>query len=180
MRMDTQTPLTAEAVLNTYSEKELSRVFYQYGELRNANGIAKLIKRKSDDKAIKTTEQFKSIIRRCAPRNKENQFFAKVFQALRIEVNSELDALKDLLLQSATLLVKGGRLVVISYHSLEDRLVKNFIDKGNFEGIAETDLYGNPKRLFRSLTRKPIVPLNQEILENNRARSAKLRIAERL
>ena len=180
MRMDTQSNLTAGIVLNTYSEKDLSRILYEYGELRNANGIAKLINRKSKIETINTTAQLKSIIRHCTPRNKENQFFAKVFQALRIEVNSELDALKELLVQSANLLEKGGRLVVISYHSLEDRLVKNFIDKGNLQGLSETDLYGNPNRLFQPLSRKPITPTDQEIANNNRARSAKLRIAERL
>jgi 16S rRNA (cytosine1402-N4)-methyltransferase len=180
MRMDKSSGLTACDVLNTYSEKELSRVLYEYGELRNANGIAKLIVSKCEQGAIKTTGQLKAIVRHCSPRNKENKFFARVFQALRIEVNSEMDALKELLTQSANLLEKGGRLVVISYHSLEDRLVKNFIEKGNFQGIVETDLYGNPQLLFRSLHRKPILPTDIEIEKNNRARSAKLRIAEKI
>jgi 16S rRNA (cytosine1402-N4)-methyltransferase len=132
------------------------------------------------EKEISTTNQLKEILAKAAKAGQENKFFARVFQALRIEVNDELGSLKDMLIQASGVLAKGGRLVVISYHSLEDRLVKNFMKSGNFEGKIEKDFYGNPQVDFRMITRKPLVPDDDEILRNNRARSAKLRIAEKI
>ncbi len=129
---------------------------------------------------IKTTDQLINATKGCTPKGTENKFYAKLFQALRIEVNDELDALKDLLSQSAEILKPGGRLVIISYHSLEDRLVKNFMKAGNFEGEVETDFYGKPKTIFKLITKKPVVPGDEEIKANSRARSAKMRIAEKV
>ena len=179
MRMDSESDLTAKDILATYSEMELMRVFKDYGELRNARRLARVISAKRKTQSVTSTDGLKQSIVHCAPRGKESQFFAKVFQGLRIEVNDELGALKELLLQSADLICKGGRLVVITYHSLEDRLVKNFINKGNLMGIIETDIYGNHNTPFKPLHKKPIAPSSEEIAMNNRSRSAKLRIAEK-
>jgi 16S rRNA (cytosine1402-N4)-methyltransferase len=179
MRMDKLSPLTAGKILNTYEEAELKRVFKEYGELRNAGKIASLIVNKRAEEPVKTVEELKSLLRSCTVKPKENSFYAQVFQALRIEVNEELDSLKELLKQSEEILKTGGRLVVISYHSLEDRLVKNFMRTGKLEGELEKDFYGNPITPFITVTGKPIVPTEKEISRNNRARSAKLRIAEK-
>ena len=179
MRMDGESDLTAREILSTYTEKQLARIFKEYGELRNARRLAREIVLKRKTQSVTSVDGLKQSIGHCAPRGKESQFFAKVFQGLRIEVNDELGALKELLLQSAELIRKGGRLVVITYHSLEDRLVKNFINKGNLSGIIETDLYGNTNTPFKPLHKKPIVPSSEEIAMNNRSRSAKLRIAEK-
>jgi len=178
-RMDTRNELTAASIVNTYSETDLTRVFRLYGELKNAYSISKRLIDFRNTQEITTVDELKVALASLAPRNRENKFYAQVFQALRIEVNDELDALKQLLQQSSEVLKPGGRLVVLSYHSLEDRLVKNFIRSGNFEGKIEKDFYGNVLSPFKSITRKPLVSGQEEIEQNSRARSAKLRIAEK-
>jgi 16S rRNA (cytosine1402-N4)-methyltransferase len=180
MRMDQHLKLTAKEVLNHYEEDYLRKVFVEYGELENAARLARAICTQRKSKPIETVNDLKEIANQFVRRGKENQFHAQLFQALRIEVNKELDVLKDLLTQSVEVLKPGGRLVVMAYHSLEDRLVKNFMRSGKFEGDAEKDFYGNPLVPFKLITRKPIVPGEEEMEQNSRARSAKLRIAERL
>jgi 16S rRNA (cytosine1402-N4)-methyltransferase len=180
MRMDANGAVTAADVLSTYDRVELTKVFREYGELANAYRIAGRICEARSEGPVDTIGKLKELLMPCAERGKENKFFAKVFQALRIEVNDEIGALKAFLTQCPDLLIKGGRLVVISYHSLEDRLVKNYIKTGNFEGTVEKDFYGNQIRIFNPLTRKPIMPSEKEIETNSRARSAKLRIAEKI
>lgn len=177
MRMNKKIGRPASEIVRTYSEDQLKRVFWEYGELRNAPQIVKKIV--ANRNHLRTVNEFKEAIAGCADRGKENQFYAKVFQALRIEVNDELNALKELLQQSKDVLKPGGRMAVISYHSLEDRLVKNFFRSGKFEGEIEKDVYGNVKAPFKAINRKPIEPGEEEIQQNSRARSAKLRIAER-
>lgn len=179
MRMDQNAKQTAAEVLNTYSEEDLKRIFRLYGEVENAGYLASIIFHNRKDKQIETVNDLKTMIVKCVKRGRENQYYAQVFQALRIEVNKELDVLQDLLMQSLEVLKPGGRLVVISYHSLEDRLVKNIMRSGKFEGDVEKDFYGNPLTPFKQITRKPIVPSEKENEENSRARSAKLRIAEK-
>lgn len=181
MRMNQKGELTAKKVLNTYDVKKLTAIFREYGEVDNAFKLANLIVDARPNGSIDTTEQFKSIIRPCTPKFEENRYLAKVYQAIRIEVNQEMEALKECLTQCVGLLKPGARLVVMSYHSLEDRLVKNLVKTGNTEGKEEKDLvYGKITRYFKSLSPKPIVPDDEEIAANPRARSAKLRIAERL
>lgn len=180
MRMDTTEGITAADVINTYSELQLLKIFSEYGEVENSRKLVSCIVSGRKRSEIKTVGEFKKLIEPATPKFSEYKYYSKVFQALRIEVNHELDVLKDLLLQSADVLKQGGRLVVISYHSLEDRLVKNFINKGNFEGEAEKDFYGNEIKPFRAISRKAIIPDEKEQEENPRSRSAKLRIAERL
>ncbi len=180
MRMDQRQAISAKEVLNSYEVSELRTIFRLYGELKNAGRIASLIVNGRKENEIVSTEQFKELIAVCAPRNKEHKFFAQVFQALRIEVNEELESLKEFLQQSLQILKPGGRLVVISYHSLEDRLVKNFIKTGNFEGIVNKNFYGVPDQVFKQISRKPIVPSEEELKLNKRSRSAKLRIAEKI
>lgn len=180
MRMDRNSNQTAADILNTYSEEELKRVFKLYGEVNNAGYLASIIFHTRKEKKIETVDDLKAAITKCVRKGKENQYYAQVFQALRIEVNKELDALQELLTQSLDVLKPNGRLVVMSYHSLEDRLVKNFMRSGKFEGEVEKDFYGNQLTPFKQITRKPIVPTEQEIEQNNRARSAKLRVAEKL
>jgi len=181
MRMSMETELTAAMVINEYNEENLVQIFSMYGEVRNSRTLAKTITDARKKKPIKTIGEFKSVIEKCAERGFENQYLAKVFQALRIEVNDELGSLKDLLLQCPDMIVKGGRLSVISYHSLEDRLVKNFISKGKFEGELEKDIYGNAEDVpFKAVNKKPTLASDEEIKRNPRARSAKLRIAERI
>ena len=179
MRMDQNAKQTAAEVLNTYSEEDLKRIFRLYGEVENAGYLASIIFHNRKDKQIETVNDLKTMIVKCVKRGRENQYYAQVFQALRIEVNKELDVLQDLLMQSLEVLKPGGRLVVISYHSLEDRLVKNIMRSGKFEGDVEKDFYGNPLTPFKQITKKPIVPSEKENEENSRARSAKLRIAEK-
>lgn len=179
MRMDRGAKLTAAEVLNTYSEEELKRIFKLYGEVDNAGRLAYVIFHAKKEKQIETVADLKAAIVRCVKRGRENQYYAQVFQALRIEVNKELDVLKDLLLQTMEVLKPGGRLVVISYHSLEDRLVKNIMRSGKFEGEVDKDFYGNQLSPFELITRKPVVPGDAELEVNSRARSAKLRIAAR-
>lgn len=180
MRMSRNQVVSASDIVNTYSLEELITIFREYGELRNGRRLAQLIIAKREEEPIKSTAQLAETVGGCFPKNKRNKSLALVFQALRIAVNDELGALKDLLQQAADVLKQGGRLVVISYHSLEDRLVKNFIRTGNFEGKLEKDFYGNPIVLFKAIQTKPIVPEEKEIELNSRARSAKLRIAEKI
>lgn len=179
MRMNRDAKLTAADIVNTYDEARLIQVFREYGEVNNAYRLAKQILAARQQKPVRTIDQFKEIIAPCVPKRTETKYLAKVFQALRIETNGELDVLKDFLEQSAELLKPGGRLVVITYHSLEDRLVKNFIKAGNFEGKQEKDFYGNVSSVLQAVNRKVIVPTEEEIERNPRARSAKLRIAEK-
>lgn len=181
MRMNRQSDLTAARVLNEYPEAQLLKVLSEYGEVRNARSLVRLILELRKEKKFDEIEDFKSRIAPCVDRQYESQYYAKVFQALRIEVNDELGALKELLMRSAEILKPGGRLVVIAYHSLEDRLVKNFIARGKFEGETEKDLFGNVLEVpFRAITKKPLEASPEEITRNPRARSAKLRIAERI
>lgn len=180
MRMNREAPLTAAEVVNTYSENELVKIFSRYGEVFNAKTLARKITTARKDKKIKDINEFRAVINKCADKQHETQYYAKVFQALRIEVNDELESLKSMLAQSAQVLSPNGRLVVISYHSLEDRLVKNMITKGKFEGDIEKDLFGNANNSpFSPVNKKPIEASEDEIKRNPRARSAKLRIAER-
>jgi 16S rRNA (cytosine1402-N4)-methyltransferase len=178
--MDTRRGLTAAEILNQYDEHRLARVFREYGEIQQAGRLAGHIVKMRVDEPILTTGHIKNVLQGFAPRGGENKFFAQVFQSIRIEVNDELGALQDLLIQSAEVLKPGGRLVVLSYHSLEDRLVKNFMRAGNFSGETPKDFYGNPIAPLRPLGRKPLEASADEISHNPRARSAKLRIAERI
>ena len=177
MRMNQSDSLSAQQVINTYSEADLHRIFGIYGEIQNAKSLAKTIVTSRLSAPINSVADLKNAISNLIPRGKENKYLAQVFQALRIEVNQELDALKEFLSQSAEVLASGGRLVVMSYHSLEDRLVKNFIAKGKFSGEVEKDFYGNDQKPFDAVSRGAITASEDEIKNNNRARSAKLRIA---
>lgn len=179
MRMDKGLKTTAADILNTYDETQLRTLFKIYGEVDNASQLTSLIIRSRKEKKIETVSDLKNIISKCVNKKRENKYLAQVFQALRIEVNKELDALKEFLLQSLEVLKPGGRLVIISYHSLEDRMVKNIMRSGKIEGEVEKDFYGNQLSPFVQVTRKPIVPSDEEITKNSRARSAKLRIAEK-
>ncbi|NVK64097.1 MAG: 16S rRNA (cytosine(1402)-N(4))-methyltransferase RsmH [Flavobacteriales bacterium] len=179
MRMNQQSDLTAEKVVNTYEEKDLLRIFRAYGEIKNAYRLTQEIIAARRGAKIKTTNDLNEIGVKCAPKHKENRYLAQLFQAIRIEVNDEMDALEKLLEQSADVLKPTGRLVVMSYHSLEDRLVKNYTKRGSFTGEIEKDFFGNVLKPFTEVIRHPIVPSDEEIERNSRARSAKLRIAER-
>ena len=179
MRMDSDNDLSAYNVINKYTEENLGMVLYQFGELRNSKALAREIVYARSEKEIKTSFELKKVLRKYLPKSKEHKILAKIFQAIRIEVNEEVEALKEFLLQTPDLLVEGGRLSVISYHSLEDRLVKRFIQNGLFKGEAEKDFYGNVTVPFKKAG-KLIIPSELEIKENNRARSAKLRIAIRI
>jgi 16S rRNA (cytosine1402-N4)-methyltransferase len=177
MRMNQLSELSAKEVVNTYPEADLHRIFGIYGEIQNAKSLANTIVTARLNAPIVTVADLKNAIVNRIPKGKENKYLAQVFQALRIEVNQELEALKDFLIQTASVLETGGRLVIMSYHSLEDRLVKNFIAKGKFSGEVEKDFYGNDNKPFDSVSRGAITATDEEITENNRARSAKLRIA---
>lgn len=179
MRMSKQNTLSAYDVVNTYEQEELKRVFGQYGELKNAGSIAAAIVEKRAEQPIMTTEELKDCLRKFLPPYRENKILAQLYQAIRIEVNQEVAVLKEFLMQTPELVKKGGRLSLISYHSLEDRLVKRFIRSGKFEGEVEKDFYGNPLVPFKKISGL-IVPSKEEIERNSRARSAKLRIAEKL
>jgi 16S rRNA (cytosine1402-N4)-methyltransferase len=178
MRMNQQADLTAEKVLNEYAENQLADIFYQYGELRQARKIASAIVKQRQNRRIKTIFEFVEILKPFYKKNAENKELAPIFQALRIEVNGELDALKFLLKQLPEVLKEQGRAVIISYHSLEDRLVKNFFRTGNFEGKVEKDFYGNPISPLQMVNNKIITATEAEILQNPRARSAKMRIGK--
>lgn len=180
MRMDQVGTLNARDIVNNYAEEDLHRIFGMYGEIQNARTLARVLVSARAVEPIVTVAQLKEAIETIVPKRRENKYYAQVFQALRIEVNKELQALEAFLLQSTTILKAGGRLVVMSYHSLEDRLVKNFIAKGKFKGEVEKDFYGNEIKPLRAVNRKVIVASAEEIEENNRARSAKLRIAEKI
>lgn len=177
MRMNQSGSLSAKTIINEYEEHDLRHIFRLYGELKNAGKVAAAIIRERANKEIETTSELMDALQGCAPRGKENRYFAQLFQAIRIVVNDELKVLEEFLEQTAEVLNPEGRLVVMSYHSLEDRLVKNFIKTGNFKGEQEKDFYGNLIRPLKPLTGKPVVAGNEEIGINRRARSAKLRIA---
>ena len=179
MRMNQRSRLKATDILNTYSEENLIRIFRNYGEVDNVRRLVDLIVNARTGKMITRSEEFLQVIAPCVPKQKEKKYLAQVYQALRIEVNGELEALEDMLKEAERALRPGGRLVVITYHSLEDRIVKNFLKSGNFEGKVEKDFYGHVKRNFELVNRKVIVPSEEEIERNPRARSAKLRIAEK-
>ena len=179
MRMNQQSGKSAHHVVNEYEEHELIRIFRNYGELKNARSIASEIIRKRADGVIETTGDLMHMLKRFAPKFKDHKFYAQVFQAIRIEVNQELQVLEDMLTQAADVLAPGGRLVVISYHSLEDRPVKNFMKRGSFSGEIEKDFFGNVQKPLTEIVRHPIVSSDEENERNPRARSAKLRIAEK-
>ncbi len=181
MRMDPQdaSVATAADVLNDYDEAALHRIFGMYGEVTNARTLAATVVQARRQRPLRTIQELKQAIQPVVARGKENKYLAQVFQALRIEVNDELTALQEMLTQTAQVLRPGGRLVVMSYHSLEDRLVKNFLSQGKFFGQAEKDLYGRVSLPFETLTRKPVEASADEVAENSRARSAKLRIGVR-
>lgn len=179
MRMDKKIGISAKEIVNEYDMQNLASIFRLYGELKNAPRIAREIEHHRKIKPLETTGDLKDVLSKLAPRGKENKFFAQVFQALRIEVNNELNVLKELLVQSIDVLKTGGRLVVISYHSLEDRLVKNFVKSGNFDGVQEKDFYGNVLSPIKPVG-KLIIPSDDELALNPRSRSAKLRIAEKI
>lgn len=180
MRMNRNAKKNAKIVINTYTEEKLSAVFFQYGEITNSRKLAAIIADSRKKQPIVTVNRFIDSIKRCIPGHSENKYLAQVFQAVRIEVNNELNNLKELLRQSLRILSENGRLAIITYHSLEDRLVKNFIKSGNFEGLIEKDFYGNVYRPFKIINKNVIVPSDEEVRRNNRARSAKLRIAEKI
>ena len=179
MRMDQQQEFTAYEIINKYSAADLTRLFSQYGEITNSRRLTELILNERSKNPIGTTEELRKLAIQAAPRSKENQYLAKVFQAIRIEVNAELDALKELLKNTSDLLSPGGRMAVISYHSLEDRLVKNYFRTGNFEGIPQKNFYGHLIAPMNPVNRKAIIPTESEQQANPRSRSAKLRIAEK-
>jgi 16S rRNA (cytosine1402-N4)-methyltransferase len=179
MRMNQNAELSAFKVVNTYDEAVLSSIFRNYGELSNARLLAQEIVLKRTEKPIETTSELMLVLSRFAPKFKDHKFYAQVFQAIRIEVNQELEVLKSLLEQATEMLSPKGRLVVISYHSLEDRLVKNYMKRGSFEGEIQKDFFGNVLKPLNEVVRHPIVPSEEEIQRNTRARSAKLRIAEK-
>ena len=179
MRMNKSGELSAFSVVNEYDERELIKIFRTFGELPNARKITDQIMKNRASKKIKTTNQLMEILWNCAPKFKEHNFFAQVFQAIRIEVNQELEVLKSFLEQTEDCIKPNGRLVVMSYHSLEDRLVKNYLKRGSIHGEITKDFFGNVLKPFNEVNRHPIVAVEEEIERNTRARSAKLRIAER-
>lgn len=179
MRMNKSGETTAAYIINEYDQHQLKELFGLYGEIKCAAALAKEIVKQRSNKKVESTDDLIEIAERFAHKEKKNKFLAQVFQALRIEVNNELDALKEMLLQSVDVLKTGGRLVIISYHSLEDRLVKNFMKAGNFEGVINKDFYGNQLVPFKMIS-KIIKASDDEVQKNSRARSAKLRIAEKI
>lgn len=180
MRMNSRAGSTAADIVNTYSEEALADVFYLYGELKVARRLASLLVRSREIRPVATIGDLLEIVRPFTGRDKEKKFLAQVFQALRIEVNDEMRALREMLRETLDVLKPGGRLAVITYHSLEDRLVKNFLKTGNFEGKTEQDFFGNVQSPFRLVNNKVIVPSREEVERNPRSRSAKLRIAEKI
>ena len=179
MRMNALQTVNAQMVVNDYDEERLADIFYYYGELREARKLAREVVHYRKNKKIETTEELKKVFS-YIPAHKSNKFFAQIFQAIRIEVNQELDALKEMLEQSLRILNERGALVVISYHSLEDRLVKKFLKNGMFEGEPERDIYGNFHKPFKLMQSKAIIPTDEEITENSRARSAKMRVGNKI
>ena len=179
MRMNTNSPLSAKQVVNEYGQQDLANILFKYGELRNSRAIAREIVNAREIETIVTTNQLIEVVGHIVPEKNRNQFLARIFQAIRIEVNDEMKALEEMLLDAVDMLNEGGRLVVMSYHSLEDRMVKNLMKKGNIEGVLEKDFFGNPIKDLKEVTRKVIVATKEQVTENTRARSAKLRIAEK-
>ena len=179
MRMNALQTVNAQMVVNDYDEERLADIFYYYGELREARKLAREVVHYRKNKKIGTTEELKKVFS-YIPVHKSNKFFGQIFQAIRIEVNQELDALKEMLEQSLRILNERGALVVISYHSLEDRLVKKFLKNGMFEGEPERDIYGNFHKPFKLMQSKAIIPTDEEITENSRARSAKMRVGNKI
>ncbi len=180
MRMNQNLEKSAKTIINTYDERQLSKIFTEFGEIQNAWKLANGIVRERIQKSIETTGDLTKICFPFAKKGQDYKYFGQVFQALRIEVNEEIEALKEMLLQTGEVIKPGGRLAIITFHSLEDRLVKNYIKQGLLEGEAEKDVFGNVKKPFDSVTRKPIEPSDEELKMNSRARSAKLRVAERI
>ena len=180
MRMNQKADLSAHKVINQYHEKDLFRVFNSYADLQNTKKVVFAITHARKKQALNSTKDLVDLLRPLVPGQKQNQFLAQVFQAIRIEVNDEMGALMDMLEQSAKVLKKGGRLVVISYHSIEDRLVKNFLRSGNFEGELDKDVFGKVNKPFEPINKKPLVPTAKELELNPRSRSAKMRIAEKI
>ncbi len=180
MRMNTGNKVTASHLLNTLGEEELAALLSEYGELTGARKIAGRIAAIRKEKPLESSDDLMAAVGSLAPPRNTHKFYARLFQALRIAVNQEITALKDMLVQALTMLTSGGRLVVITYHSLEDRLVKNFMRTGSFEATIEKDFFGNTVTPFRLITRKGITPDENEVAINNRARSARLRIAEKI
>lgn len=180
MRMNRQKGISARELVNGYAPQQLAEIFYTYGELPNGRRLAQQIVNEREKTEIKTTNQLVEAVSPLLPKGKENKILSQLFQAIRIEVNDEITVLKEFLSQTADCLRPGGRLVIIAYHSLEDRLVKNMMRAGNFEGTVEKDFFGNPLTPFKLITHKAIVPDEMEIAQNPRARSAKLRVAEKL
>ena len=181
LRMDRRSETTAADLVNTLGEEDLARLLKLYGELPNARQMAKaIVKARSSESGIRTTGELKEAVQKHLPRGMENKYLAMLFQALRIEVNGELEALKEMLQQACEVLAPGGRLVVISYHSLEDRLVKNFMRSGNFKGEVEKDFYGNVLSPMRMVSHGAVQASEEELMRNSRARSAKLRVGERV
>ena len=180
MRMNNKSSLTAAKVVNTYSEEQLRYIFSVYGEIDNVGRVVKLLMAERGRKTIQTTGDLVEILKPCLPKMMEHKYLAKIFQSLRMEINGEMSALEQFLEQSLKLLKPGGRLVVITYHSLEDRLVKNFMRSGNKEGKVVKDFFGNETTPFKLITKKAMNPSEEEIKNNTRARSAKLRVAEKI
>ena len=180
MRMNAAAALSAHEVVNQYDEAQLARLFYTYGELHEGRRLAQQIVRARAEQPIDTTLQLAEALKPSLPRGRENKYLSKIFQALRIEVNHEMEVLESLLTQLPAALKTGGRVAIIAYHSLEDRMVKNFLRAGNFAGEVEKDFFGNPLTPFKAVTRKAVVPDEDEIMTNPRARSAKLRVAEKI
>ncbi len=180
MRMSKKAKTTAADILNTYEKEDLEKIFKIYGEIDKYRKLTDLIIKAREEQEIKTTKDLQNAIQSILPKFAEHKFLAKIYQALRIEVNEEMLALEKFLESATASLKKGGRLVIISYHSLEDRMVKNFIKSGNIQGVIEKDFYGNPLTPLKAIKNKAILPSEQEISSNTRARSAKLRIAEKL
>jgi 16S rRNA (cytosine1402-N4)-methyltransferase len=180
MRMNRRSSITASILIQTLEEPMLADILFNYGELTNSRRIAREIVSARVSNPISTAGELISVIGKLAPRGQEHKFYAKVFQSIRIAVNHEIDFLKEMLLQALDMLVSGGRLVIITYHSLEDRVVKNFMRTGNFDGIVKKDFYGNSETPFRVIGKKGITPDADEIAKNNRSRSARLRVAEKI
>ncbi len=179
MRMNQKATTTAAFIVNNYTEEQLANIFYLYGEMRNARQIARVITKSRDKSEILRTEQLTELLTPLCGRDKEKKDLARVFQALRIAVNDEMDALKEMLQSALEVLKPGGRIAILTYHSLEDRIVKNFLRTGNIEGVLEKDFYGNPITPFLTVNNKVITASEEEVQRNPRARSAKLRIAEK-
>ena len=180
MRMNQEAALNAAEIVNTYEQEDLERILRLYGEVDNSRRIAQMICKAREISRIETTTDLGKAIESALPKFAEHKFLAKVYQALRIEVNQEMKSLEKFLSGAAKSLKPGGRMVIITYHSLEDRMVKNFIKSGNIEGKIEKDFYGNVSAPLKALNKKPILPQESEIAANTRARSAKLRTAEKI